>query len=63
MSDFQTNQSKSESTLIPPVEDTDFPSLYQSANKAAIQMQRKCFALRRWHLVFLILGSGGAAQQ
>lgn len=61
MSNFQTNQSKSESTLIPLVEDTDFPSLYQSSDKAAIQMQRKCFALRRWHLVFLILGSGGAA--
>ena len=61
MSDSQTNQFKSESIVIPPIEDKDFPSLYQSADKAAIQMQRKCFALRRWHLIFLILGSGGTA--
>lgn len=61
MSDSQTNQFKSESIAIPPIEYKDFPSLYQSADKAAIQMQRKCFAFRRWHLIFLILGSGGTA--
>jgi len=61
MSNSQTDQFKSESIVIPPIEDKDFPSLYQGADKAAIQMQRICFCFRLWHLVFLILGSGVGA--
>ena len=61
MSGSSTNAHKSACSSISSIEKKYFPSLYQSADKAAIQMQRKCFVLRRWHLVLLILGSGGAA--
>ena len=61
MSDFLINEPKPESTAISSIEYKDFPSLYQSANQAAIQMQRYHFCLHWLYLSFLIIGSGFAA--
>ena len=61
MSDQLVNKHEPTNPSISSIDSKDFPSLYQSADQAAIQMQRLCFALRLWHLIFLILGSGGAA--
>lgn len=61
MSDFPTNEHEHLDADIPSINDKDFPSLYQSADQAAIHMQRICFRFRWWHLVFLILGSGVGA--
>ena len=61
MSDFPMSKPKSEFSTILPIEHKDFPSLYQSADQAAIRMQRVCFRFRLWHLVSLILGSGVGA--
>ena len=60
MSDFLVSEHEPTSSGIPSIGHKDFPSLYQNANQAAIQTQQKCFNFRLWHLIFLILGSGGA---
>ena len=61
MSDFSINEHEHSESDITSINDKDFPSLYQSADQAAIHMQRICFRFRWWHLVFLILGSGVSA--
>ena len=60
MPDPLVNEHESTNSGIPPIDDKDFPSLYQRANQAAIQMQRYHFCLHLLYLFFLILGSGGA---
>ena len=58
MTDFLNNEHKHSDSDIPSINDNDFPSLYQSADQSAIQMQRKYFRFRLWYLIFLILASG-----
>ena len=57
MSDSSISKHKPTNFDIPSIDDKDFPSLYQSADKAAIEIRRKYFCFRLWHLVCLILGS------
>ena len=57
MSDVSTNGHEPASAGSTHIESECFPSLYQSADQAAIQMQRICFCFRWWYLAFLILGS------
>ncbi len=58
MSNFSINEQEQSESGIPIISYSDFPSLYQSSDQAAIQMQRKCFRFRLWYLIFLILASG-----
>ena len=61
MSDPSMNEHKPINSGLPSIDDKDFPSLYQSADQAAIQMQRYYFYFHWLYFCFLILGSGGAA--
>ncbi len=60
MFNFGTNKQKPLSANASSIEDRHFPSLYRRANKASIQMQRRCFRFHWWHLALLFLGSAGA---
>ena len=60
MSDFQVNEPEPESSAISAMAYEDYPSLYQNANQAAIQMQRYHFCFHRLYLYLLIIGSGFA---
>ena len=61
MSDIHSNEPEPKSRAIPSIEHEDFPRLYQSADLAAIKMQRYHFFLHLFYLSFLIIGSGLAA--
>lgn len=57
MSDLLIAEHQPVDSGIPSIDNKDFPSLYQSADQAAIKIRRKYFYFRLWHLVLLILGS------
>ena len=59
---FNLGMNKKKSVLddSPSTEEKRLPSLYRSANKASIKMQRQCFRFHWWHLALLFLGSAGA---
>ena len=61
MSGPSVSEYKPTNSDIPSIDDKDFPSLYQSADQAAIQMQRHYFWLNRSYLFLLIIGGGFAA--
>ena len=57
MSESSVNDQKSVCSSISPIEKKYLPSLYQSADQASIEIRRRYFCFRLWHLGFLILGS------